>query len=682
VTASGGPVNCRALSLRISKALRAIPALLLAITSSYAAAESIPLWPPPIDTIHVSARHPFPEERPRTVHGFSQTIPLGDAAPISADLGDLLKRAVGIRIRRLGGLGSMSLASVRGSQPSQVALQIDDIPIASAPDALTNLSLLPVRLFESVEIARGPSEGDAAGTIRLQTPGRLAAPWRLSIGGGSFGTASLMGTGGIRVGPAAVFAAGGRLMTRGDYPYLDRRGTPYETRDDRIVHRGNNAFRQDDALVRAEWNVGRDVTLEYTGHELRKESGIPGTESMQTERVHDSFRRSLHAISIDLAPRGHGRLAGPHAMTGDGASGIARSARLSAHVQSDRDRYENPDGEVGLGRADMESRLLARGAEATFRIPVPHGSARIMGSHATESWRTEDILHGGGHRTRAREAQAAEGEWSERVGGRMEVTSRGRLSRTGPVRGFSPRVGLSGDLGCGFGFRGSWGRYLRAPSFVEMFGQGGVQQGNGALAAERGETWDIGGTWSRDLGAARLYTEIVGFENRTRDAIVWIQNSQRTTRPENLERTRIRGCEALARGMIRPARRLPMCEMTATATVERARDEGPSAVYHGKTLPYIPDRQLSVDLRLDTGRIAVEHSIDWESSLFRDRYNSADKRRPARTLHDLSASWRIVRDRCEATVAIRNLTDSRAQDIDGFPLPGRSAMAQITWTLR
>jgi iron complex outermembrane receptor protein len=215
-----------------------------------------------------------------------------------------------------------------------------------------------------------------------------------------------------------------------------------------------------------------------------------------------------------------------------------------------------------------------------------------------------------------------------------------------------------------------------------MYGQGGVQEGNADLVPELGTTWDAGGTFSRAGDRGRLYAELVRFESRTRDAIVWVQNSQRTARPENLERTRVRGFESVLRAAIHPGGRLPAMEWTATATFEDARDVGPSAPYQGKRLPYLPARQGSIETRIDGGRILIAHSIDLESSLYRDRYNTAEKRRDARALHDLEATWRALPGRLDATLAVRNLTDRQAQDVDGFPLPGRSIFAQLTWTVR
>lgn len=628
-----------------------------------AAAQSLPLWPADIDTIRVVASRPLAEGRIAGTRGFVQVIPLGVDAPASADLGDLLERAVGVRIRRMGGLGAMTLASVRGSSPSQVAVTIDDIPLSTAVDALANLSLLPVRSFDTVEILRGPENGDAAGTIRLTTPVRLESPLRLRIGAGSFGTRSLSATGGGRRGPVSIFLAGGRLSSRGDYPYLDRGGTLFETGDDRIVRRSNNAFHQDDLLVRASVAPSGGIKADYTAHGLWKDGGIPGTENIQTLRVHDRFSRVLHGVSIE------GRRAD-------------RLARLSAHLQEDRDRFRNIGGEIGLGRADRKSMLTARGLDASIASPVAYGaSARLAATLLDERWRSRELLFGGPESNRDRLTRTAEAGGLVRIASRADLSARMRFLDAGEISGRSPRLAAAIDLGRGLGARASYGRFLRLPSFIEMYGAGGVQVGNPSLVPESGETWDAGATIHREWGAIRLYAEVAGFSSRTRNAIQWIQNSQRTSRPENLERTRVRGAEALVRGIIRASGRLPVVEMTATATMQDARDDGPSPSYHDRRLPYIPARQGSVETRIDGRRLSLAHVCDLESSLYRDRYNTNEKRRGGRVLQDLEGTWHLVPRRIDAVVSVRNLANCRTQDVDGFPLPGRSLFVQMTWTV-
>jgi iron complex outermembrane receptor protein len=680
----------------------------VAIAAS-ARAQRAAFWPPPYDTVDVVAPRPYAAERVAPVRGFIQVVPLGADAPANADLGDLLDRAAGVSVRRYGGLGSMSLASVRGGSPAQVQIYIDDVPLSTASDAAANLALLPVRLFDRVEVTSGPlaggSEDAAVGSIRLFSPARFDAPLRLRASAGSFGTTSFSAAGGVGHGAFSILAAGGRLASRGDYPYLDRGGTRLESSDDRIVRRSNNAFHQEDLLLRARAVTG-NVQVETMGHGLWKDAGVPGTENLQTHHVRDRFRRWMQSLSIGSRGTDPSQMDGGATPAAESPNTSPADWRLTLHRQGDLDHYRNPDAEVGLGRADTRSHLIADGMRGTLggesRAATLQG--RIDAGLFRERWTLEDLLNETTGATRNRISRSAGTEAACRIG-RTTVSAGERIlfveerldggapSSPGAPSGYVPgsrrdrtlphgRIGVAYDLGRGVAFRSSWGQTLRLPTFTELFGQAGIQIGNPALVPERGAAWDLGVTarWS-PTPTVHASVEAAAYETRTRQAIIWIQNSQRTTRPQNLERAIVHGAEFVARGnWILTARSL--LGLTAIATFQDARDDGPSPAYHGKRLPYQPSSQASITALYEGASIRIVHTVDAESSIERDRYNTPERRRGARTLQDLAMTWKIPRRSLDATVTVRNLTNRRAQDVDGFPLPGRSVLLDLTWSVR
>jgi hypothetical protein len=89
-------------------------------------------------------------------------------------------------------------------------------------------------------------------------------------------------------------------------------------------------------------------------------------------------------------------------------------------------------------------------------------------------------------------------------------------------------------------------------------------------------------------------------------------------------------------------------------------------------LPYIPNRKGVIETRLEFRSARLVHRVDHESAFYRDRYNSPGKRRGARTLQDIELGYALSRGRVELACAIQNATNQRADDVEGFPLPGRS----------
>jgi outer membrane receptor protein involved in Fe transport len=456
-------------------------------------------------------------------------------------------------------------------------------------------------------------------------------------------------------------------------------------------------------LVRALATTG-NVQIETTGHGLWKDTGVPGTENLQTHHVRDRFRRWMQSLSV--GSRGDPSMpADAHAggaMLAPGASRV--DWRLTLHRQADIDHYRNPAAEVGLGRADTRSRLIADGLRAALG-GGPTGAAlrgQLDATIVRERWTPEDRLRGTTGPTRRRLSRSAGIELAYRLG-RATVSAAERvLFADEQLDGVAPgapdlpgedavrrdrtlphaRVGASYELGGGVTLRGSWGQTLRLPTFTELYGQSGIQVGNPELVPERGTAWDIGANarWIPTPGL-RTSIEAAVFETRTRQAIVWIQNSQRTTRAQNFERTRVRGAELLARGTL-AIRSRSVLGLTATTTVQDARDEGPTPIYHGKRLPYQPLAQTSIQTRYENASIRLAHTIDTESSIERDRYNTPERRRGNRVLQDIEMTWKLPRRPLEATITVRNLADRRAQDVDGFPLPGRSVLIDLTWTVQ
>ena len=94
-------------------------------------------------------------------------------------LADVLEDAVGVQVRRYGGLGDFSTVSIRGSSPSQVRIYMDGIPLTRARSETVNLADLPLDPLEAIEVFRGTtplafSAASLGGTVNLLTrePGK------------------------------------------------------------------------------------------------------------------------------------------------------------------------------------------------------------------------------------------------------------------------------------------------------------------------------------------------------------------------------------------------------------------------------------------------------------------------------------------------------------------------------
>src|SRR5436309_8047636 len=73
-----------------------------------------------------------------------------------ATIGEALQFVAEVGIRVQGGLGALSLPSIRGSSPNQVLVLVDGIPVNSVTQGLFDLSTLSTAEVDRVEILRGP----------------------------------------------------------------------------------------------------------------------------------------------------------------------------------------------------------------------------------------------------------------------------------------------------------------------------------------------------------------------------------------------------------------------------------------------------------------------------------------------------------------------------------------------
>jgi iron complex outermembrane recepter protein len=631
---------------------------------------------------------------------------------MARDLGDLLDRVAGVHVHRYGGFGAFSVASVRGSSAGQVLICVDGVPVSSAGEGFVNLALLPLSSLDHAEIYRGPQTQafagpPAAGVINLVTHPALPAPLRLSVGLGSFGAGTARGQWGGRYRLLSAFVSSEVRHSRGDFPYLNRNGTDYgNTADDRVVRRTNNDFTDAAFLIKGAVRSPHADSrgIDYTMQRSHRRSGVPGTENSQTRHVRFRSEKTRHELAM------HGRpFLGLVSSSEGGHFVSARTIDLkgSLHSEQSLDRYENRDGEVGLGRAATEDRIWERGGQlkgSILLVPLRQKMAASLEARK-ERFIPRDLLRGlsGFARTRdhrtilvedrlvlARLTLEGNYRWARATDNYAGPVVWGRPPAPSPPRHLSqegPTFGIRLDAGRGVALKANRGRVTRFPSFSELFGQNGIQDGNPALRPERGIQWDAGVTLAHDPVARAwsfphslpLRLEAAYFESLIDDRISLLQNSQRTTKAQNLDRSWTRGVEASAFTTLSLPWRASL-ELQGDYTWQEAKDRGRSPTYRGKDLPNLPRHEEYISFLCDRGVWGLRWEVSARSAAYRDRYNSPEKRTSAYTVHDLTLSKTLKKGAWRIQAAARNVGDKRVEDIDGFPLPGRSFLTEVTWT--
>lgn len=653
-----------------------------------------------------------------TSPGFARSLPVDPARdPTPADdLGRVLQRAPGVRVRSLGGLGQFSGVQIRGSSPQQVQIFLEGVPIGDSYGGIADVAGTPLDGLDRIEVYRGyipVAFGGATlgGAINLVGSADLEAPLQAAVSGGygSFRTRE------AAVSLAVPFGQGRWRSTSlvsyggsaGDFTYFDDGGTPRIPDDDQSDRRRvNNDYDRVFAMARVDGRAGRTRVSQQVRATWR-EHGVAGPSGTQTSDSRQSLSSVRSVTRIDTADFGRP------------GTGISWVGGLSLGHR----RFRDPLGQVGVGTDDQTTRSIDGYLSPRLRIPLwPGGTAGFVGEFRGEAvdvdeWDrpAEGDLLASGDAVRSRvgvgvgvelEQRLFDERWHLVPAARVDALAsrfavppgEGEVGDEGRDRldfAASPRLGTRIRFARGAELRGSIGRYFRAPTMFELFGDRGYVVGNEGLRPETGWSGDLGAVYRLRVGWFRLYTQVAGFASRSRDLIQFLRSGP-VVRPANLEGARQLGVDGFAELRFWGETLSVGGEYTfldsrnLTAEVEQT----------GEPLPGRPRHEGSA--RADVGQAfgqgwthfepRLGYRLDGVSAAALDL--SGRYRLPARVLHGLVFGLHWARG-VHLGLEVRNLADLRRgeivpvagppdpvpvpiSDYIGYPLPGRSFFVRLT----
>jgi len=628
----------------------------------------------------------------RAAAGFARSYDVSASHGRLRTTSDMLAGGVGVHVRRFGGLGSFGAVSIRGSASSQVAFYLDGVPLNQAQYGVVNAADLPIEALGRVDVYRGgaPLEFDApgGGVVELVTrdDGRLWA--RAAVGAGSFDTRKTDGAFGATQGATRLTVVGQYLESAGDFAYRDDNGTNVEPGDDVDAVRLNNAFTSRAWTGRLATAAG-PVALSLTHDRLDKTQGVPGTGSNTALYANLATGRSVTGLRLD--PRTPGVVA----------------PSLLLYAVRNRDRFADPQREITGGRVATDDHTTRDGARLMTRVALRAANAFELAAEARreryEPGTEIPVPSAGPTRTREYVTFGAEDRWSP-LDGRVGLTAQVRSEATfdafpagSPYPGALPRPAVSrtnrftrGTLGARTEVaRGAFGtlalrvtasRLGRMPSLEELFGHRGGVHGNPDAKPEELTTHDAGlvlDLSGAGTGAAPRWTElqVVAYRTDARDLLVWMQNSAQVSVAQNIGAARLEGVEVAARAAWTWG-----LSADLSYTRQWTRDESDVAYWQGNELPGRPGHEASLRLAHVARHAPVRPFAELHvvGAHYLDRANLQPV--AARALIDLGATLLAPGSApLELTLECTNLTDRRAYDFGGYPLPGRSLFAGLRY---
>ncbi len=637
----------------------------------------------PVETIQVEGAAEGPAALDATA--FATVIRAQDFADRVTSVPELLREAVGVQVKSLG--GEFATVSIRGSSAEQVVIYLDGVPLNRALGGGVNLADLPIGPIESIEVYRGftPAGAPAAsigGAIMIHTRRAGSGPAAtLGASFGSYGSAETVASASGTRGRADYYAGFDGGVSRGDFDYFNGNGTREPT-DDRTLRRVNNQFRRGHLSGRLTWKSGPRARLSVVADLFARRMGVPGLDCCLSPEARSSTTRLLVRPELEVPGLFGGRLL----------------ARVAADYTRQRQEFDDPAGAIGLSGMNVDDidRNSALGGEAGFVLAATARQAisfLASGRRETAALENRGLPGSSDLGTASRRTTVATLEDQVSFGGDRlilnpslryeEYASRFRPGAAGGLVTDLPG-GRHTTAKAGFRLRatdvltlkGNIGRFVRLPDFIELFGNQGAIQGNPALAPESGRSIDLGAIATlrrRPQGLLRqAYVEAILFETVADDLIQFLPNSQNTVRAFNVDRARIRGVElnaALSLGA--------RLSGSLNATHQRPVDIG-GRYTDGKVLPGRPQDEVTASAGLDIGRGRLFYEFTYVGRNFVDPLNTPSEALPARYLHDLG--WRVrLRQGVQGTLEIKNLANERTEDLVRYPLPGRSVQGRLSW---
>lgn len=629
-------------------------------------------------------------ESQREAGSGASTVDIDETVPLTADVAEVLERVPGVNIRRSGGLGGFSGVSLRGSSFRQVQVYLDGVPLNPDGIAAVDLSELPLRSFEQVQVYRGfaPIPYGAAsmgGVIDLQSPAKGSDPLQLYVGGGSFGTirggASIGGPLGKKDGAPEGLLFAEAWSTQGNYRYFDDQRTLFVRSDDRTELRENNQTTQVSAHGRLRGVVGG---VQLVGQEsfVWRQGGLPGPigdpaydASLGTWRSMTSLQARGTVGRTDLLGRiwGFGR------------------------QQSLDDRAS----EIGLGRQWQRDTTWALGGQGDVGVPFTSWLRGLMTlTGRAEQFQRQQLEQGEQEEAKTRgmgNAAASLDLWALPQQLRFSPVVDVRfVGGAGPVMVRAlPRLEAFWSPAGPWTVQAHIGQYFRPPDLTELYGDQGAVVGNPDLLPERGWQTDLSVGFEQERRQWALAIRLDGFYGRSLDRIVYLTTSQRTVTPVNFGDSRIWGAElGLSAGW------LPWVDGRVAATYTGSEVLTDDPAVQGKRLPFVPEWQLETVASAGWEQwVRVQYRFHFLSGNATDGANRSVQ--APRPLHDLTVRVQPRENWPHVELTVANVADTRGQvvptdplqpaggrrvqavtDFLSYPLPGRSVQLMVSWTAR
>ncbi len=591
------------------------------------------------------------------------------------DLSEIIEKEAGIQVRQSGGLGSFSTVSLRGSSSEQVVIYMDGIPLNEASGGGVNLANISLSDIASVEIYRGITpvnfgKASVGGVINIKTL-RAEKGLHASAGGGygSFNARSLSAFVNHKPDEWDYLISADYLSADNDFEFLNNNGTELNPLDDRWEHRNNAEFDQKNFLGKLGYDFTKDVRADFHYQWFSKDQGLPNWRN--SEKVDTSLDTTRNISTLKLTANDLGQY---HLNT---------STRISYFRQEEI--YDDRGGHIGLSGNEQNEYVTTR-YEANFFLEwlTEFNSVSLLLDEQHEIYESENMV--GDEKTDDKSRNTFSIGLQDSV-----FLFQDKLMLTPGIRSmflrdesddddtsrdetyFMPQFGLRYGPAQWLTFKSNVAKYVREPSFFELFGDRGFFYGNEDLKAEKGINFDAGAEITRMTShdwLKRFSLNLVYFRSDVDDLITRVYSAQGYGKAVNISSSRIQGIEAGIRLDF-----FDIFRLIANATWQDTENQSEKNDADGKKLPgrFETSYLARIEAKYKGVKLHTEYIAEKDSYYdMPNLLNAEDKEEVNAGISWLFKSFLL-------TFEAKNLGDDHYEDFNGYPLPGRSYFFSIKY---
>ena len=569
--------------------------------------------------------------------------------------GEILEGSGSLYFKSYDQLAGLQIPSIRGVNPEQVLVLLDDMPLNGVQGGGVDLNNIPVSALEQIEIVKGGHSAiygtDAVGGL-IHLISKSPLPDQTSQIGirstiGSFGlqTADLLYTN--TAGAFHYFINYSRNKSQGDYTYIPEGATER-------IERQNNDFCMNNLFAKAQYQLNTQNHMQFVFQLLDSERGVSGSLIYPSPQARRDETRRIFSFQLE--------------------NQLSRKVRLRHLIYNQY--YDNKYNDPGAWIPD-DDRHITRSSGYQLQTQIQtHSSLQWVTGAEFQVDELKSTLFS--IKRRKQGSLFLQAEWTSRtqkIG--LPVTMKllpairhDAYEHMGSQT--SPKVGALIGIGSeqSLAIRANWGRSYRAPSFNDLYWPADMfSQGNPELEPETGTSFDFGISLRQSYGLDALY-ESTYFNNRIENLIQWAPDAFYIWSPQNIGEAKISGMEN------RVALSLPdnKASLSLTHTWIDATDE--SGLTSNKLI-YRPANKIDVTLGTTWFGVYLGIQSQWIDNRFVDSENTTQLDAYSLLHGKLSRAFKFSQFAIDVSLQGLNLLDESIVIVDGYPSPGRELRFSI-----